>query len=235
MRLTTNEKLIERQSRIARYATFGGLGLLLASLVTSFRGEFIGVAYGALFAGFVLAYIGSVLSNKWVKQPRPDQVLVKALKGLDNKNHLYNYLLPAPHVLLTSSGILVFKPKPHNGAITCKDGRWHRPWRWSRLLGGMGQEPLGDPIAELNADIGKIRALLADKIETAALVPIDGYVVFTDPLVQLSLDDPNLPVLMADDLKDTLRKSKRSSALSPELLEKVERILNNEADAKAAK
>ena len=29
MRLTTNQKLIERQSKLARYATFGGLAILL--------------------------------------------------------------------------------------------------------------------------------------------------------------------------------------------------------------
>ncbi|MGE5263327.1 MAG: nuclease-related domain-containing protein, partial [Acidobacteriota bacterium] len=119
MRLITNDKLIERQAKIARYATFGGLAVLLGSLVTSFSGNFpIVVAYGLLFVGFGLAYVGAMLANKWIKEPRADNALAKALKGLDNKNQLYNYLLPANHVLLTPTGLLVFKVKSNDGKIT---------------------------------------------------------------------------------------------------------------------
>jgi hypothetical protein len=68
MRYTTNEKIIQRQSKIARYATFGGLAVLLGSLVTSFTGNFpIIIAYGLLLVGFILAYIGAMLANKWIK------------------------------------------------------------------------------------------------------------------------------------------------------------------------
>ena len=86
MRLTTNAKLIERQSKLARYATFGGLAILLGSLITSFMSNTfpIAVAYGLLFVGFLLAYIGAVLANKYIKEPRADQALEKALKGFDN-------------------------------------------------------------------------------------------------------------------------------------------------------
>ncbi len=234
MRVITNDKLIERRSRYARYAAFGGMGLLLASLVSSFRSDYLALAYAALFAGFILAYIGSVLANKWLKQPRADQALVKSLKGLDQRYHLYNFLLPAPHVLLTPTGVLVFKTKSHEGAITRANGKWSQAWRWSRLFGGMGEEPLGNPLVELDEEIAKMRKLLAKKIPSAEAVPLEGYVVFTDPRAQLSLDDPNLPVVRADNLKETLRKSKRGPALPPQLFADVEKALNDIAEAKTA-
>jgi hypothetical protein len=87
MRLITNDKLIARQSKIARYATFGALAILLGSLVTSFNTAYIVLAYGTLFVGMALAYVGSSLGYKWVKEPRADQALAKALKGFDNKHH----------------------------------------------------------------------------------------------------------------------------------------------------
>jgi hypothetical protein len=233
MRLTSNDKLIERQTKLARYATFGGLAVLLASLVISFSNNYA-LSYISLFVGFILAYIGSLLANKWIKEPRADRALEKALKGFDNKHHLYNYLPPVSHLLLTPTGILVFKVKAHDGAIACQDGKWRRPWQWSRLIGGMGQEPLGDPIAEMNAEIATVRKFLADKIENAALVPVDGYVVFTDPRAQLAVDDPALPVVKADDLKDTLRKSRRGAVLPPKTQDHLEKILSQAADAKTA-
>lgn len=232
MRLSSNDKLIARQSKIARYATFGGLAILLGSLVISFTNQNIVLAYAALAIGFFLAMVGSTLASKWIKEPRADKALEKALKGFDNKHHLLNYLLPAEHVLITPTGLLVFKAKRQDGTISYQNGKWSQPWRISRLIGGMGAEPLGNPINEMNAEITALRKFLANKIEGAALIPIDGYVVFTDPRAQLSIDDASLPVVKADDLKETLRKSKRGAMLSPKILEQVERALKPAADAK---
>ncbi len=235
MRITTNDKLIERQSKIARYATFGGLAVLLASLVTSFTGNFpILVAYGLLFVGFTLAYIGAVLANKWIKEPRADNALARALKGFDNKHHLYNFLLPASHVLLTPTGLLVFRVKSNDGQIRCMNDRWSTPFRLSRLFGGMGQEPLGDPTADLRGEIAKVRQMLADKLEAAATVPVDGYVIFTNPRAQLSLENCTAPVVRDQDLKDTLRKGKRGPTLAPAVYQELNQILDEEAHAKAA-
>jgi len=233
MRLTTNEKFIDRQGKIARYATFGGLAILLGSLVTSFNNTFpIGVSYALLFAGFILAYIGAVLANKYIKEPRADHALEKALKGFDNKNHLYNFLLPVQHVLLTPSGLLVLKVKTQDGPISCRGDKWQRPFQISRLFGGMGQEGLGNPAAELRTEIAKMKEWLGSKIDNAALVPIDGYVVFSDPRVQLTIEESTTPVARAEDLKDTLRKSKRGTPLLPELYDKVQQALDEEANAK---
>jgi hypothetical protein len=235
MRLTTNQKLIERQSKIARYSTFGGLAILLGSLFTSFNNTFpIAVSYGLLFVGFILAYIGAVLANKYVKEPRADHALEKALKGFDNKNHLYNLVLPANHVLLTPTGLLVFKIKSHDGSVSCKGDRWWRPFKLLRLFGGMGQETLGNPAAELRADIAKMKEWLANKVDNAAVVPVDGYAVFSAPQVQLTLEEPTVPVVRIEDLKETLRKSKRGAPLSPELYDNLQKVMDEAADGKTA-
>jgi hypothetical protein len=235
MRLTTNNKLIERQSRIARYTTFGGLGVLLVSLISSFVSiENIVFAYISLFAGLTLAFIGSTLAHKWIREPRADNALAKALKGFDNKHHLYNYLLPAAHVLTTPNGLLVFRVKPHDGDISLHDGRWKRARKFSRIFGGMGQEQLGDPVAELKADIERLRAFLVSNLDNSALVPIDGYVVFSDANARLTIENAAMPVVRADELKETLRKSKRGPALQPKLLDEVERTFSEAADGKTA-
>jgi hypothetical protein len=236
MRVNTNDKLVERQAKIARYATFGGLAILLASLVTSFTGNFpIIVAYALLLVGFSLAYVGSILANKWIKEPRADHALAKALKGFDNKYHLFNYLLPASHVLLTPSGLLIFRVKSNDGKITCLNDRWSTPFRWTRLFGGMGQDPLGNPSSDLRDDIAKMKKLLADRVEGAAMVPIDGYVVFSDPRAELYIDNCSVPIVRVEDLKDTVRKAKRGPILQQKVLDDLERVLNEQADAKAAK
>jgi hypothetical protein len=235
MRLITNDKLIARQSKIARYATFGALAILLGSLVTSFNTAYIVLAYGTLFVGMALAYVGSSLGYKWVKEPRADQALAKALKGFDNKHHLYNFLLPVAHVLVTPTGVLVFLVKQHDGKISLANGRWTRAWAWGRLFGGMGQGALGNPLAELDAEIEKLEKFLAEKLPNAPMIPVNGYVVFSDPRAELSLDDSAAPVVRVDDLKETLRKTKHGAMLAPKIVDDLVRAFDETADAKTAK
>jgi nuclease-like protein len=235
MRLTTNNKLIERQSKIARYTTFAGLGVLLVSLISSFVSiENILFAYLALFVGLALAYIGSTLANKWLREPRADNALAKALKGFDNKHHLYNYFLPASHVLTTPNGLLVFRVKPHEGEISFQAGKWKRARKFSRIFGGMGQEPLGDPVAELEAEMERMRVFLSGRLDDSNVIPIGGYVVFSDPHASLAIENAAMPVVRAEQLKETLRKRKRGPALQTKLYDDLERILSESADGKAA-
>ena len=225
MRLTTNEKLVKRQTTIARYTTYGGLAVLFGALIVNFFMADLLLSYALLFVGFILAYFGAIFANKWIKEPRADHALEKGLKGFDNKHHLFNYLPPLSHFLITPTGVLVFKVKTLDGMIICSNGKWNRPWKWSRLFGGMGQEALGDPIRELNAEIEAMKKFLADKIDNAPMVPVDGYVVFSDPRVDLSIDDPSLPVVKAEDLKETLRKNKHGAVLFPKTQEQLEQAL----------
>ncbi len=232
MRSFTNQKLIARQSRLARYATFGGLAVLLGSLFLSFNTDNILIAYVALIVGFALSYVGSIMANRFIREPRGDHALERALKGFDNKHQLYNFVLPVSHVLLTPAGLLVFRIKSNDGAVRFDGAKWRAPFRLTSFFGGRGREPLGDPIRELGADIARLKQFLGAKMENAPLVPVDGYVVFTDPKVQLDVHEANVPVVIADNLKETLRKSKRGAPLSPPLAEQVQKILDEIAHEK---
>ncbi len=234
MRAYTNTKHIKRQARIARYATFGGLAVLVGSLFLSFNAgnENLIIAYATLLVGFVLAYIGSLLANKYIREPRADQALEKALKGFDNKHHLYSFLLPAEHVLLTPTGLIVFRVKSNDGKIQFANQKWRTPFRIARLFGGMGREALGDPIADLGMEMTRLKKFLAARVDNAALAPIEGYVVFSDPNAQLDIQDPLSPAVSADELKNTLRKSKRAAPLTPQLYATLQKTLDETANAK---
>jgi hypothetical protein len=233
MRLTRNDKLIASRTKISRYTTFAGLATLFGSLVISFtNNENIALAYGLLAIGFILAYVGATFANKYIREPRADNAIEKALKGFDNKNHLYSWIFPVEHVLLTPNGLIVFRVKPQDGNVICKDDKWRSPFRMANLFGGMGQEPLANPVADLHNDIEAMKKWLTDKVETAALVPVDGYVIFSDPKVNLTVENSSVPALRADDLKDTLRKTKRGAALSPAVYDAIQKAMDEEANGK---
>jgi len=214
MKVILNEKLVKRQSAIGKWASLIGMGTLLAGLVVSYRWPgLITASFGFLIVGFMLASVGTYNMNRWVKQPRPDQALTRALKGFDNKHLLYHYTLPAAHVLLAPSGLFVFTVKDHHGEIRCEGEKWHQKFNWGRLLLFFGQEGLGNPTREVRGEVERLRRFLDSRLPDAD-VPVEGFIVFTNPRAKLELIDPAVPVISSNKLKTHLRqlKNKRISA-----------------------
>jgi hypothetical protein len=214
MKVITNEKLVKRQAAIGKWASLIGMGALFGGLVVSYRWpNQLTISFGCLIVGFMLASVGTYNMNRWVKEPRADQTLTKALKGFDNKHSLYHYTLPAAHVLLAPSGLFVFTVKNHHGEIRCEGEKWHHKFNWGRLLLFFGQEGLGNPTREVRGEIGRLGRFLDGKLPEAD-VPIEGLIVFTNSRARLELIDPAVPVVRSNKLKTFLRqrKNKRISA-----------------------
>ena len=214
MKVITNEKLVKRQATLGKWASLLGMGALLAGLVVSYRWpDQLVVSFGCLIVGFMLASVGTYNMNRWVREPRADQALDKALKGFDNTHSLYHYTLLAAHVLLAPAGLFVFTVKDHHGEIRCEGEKWRQKFNWRRLLLFFGQEGLGNPTREVRGEMGRLQRFLDEKLPEAD-VPIEGLIVFTNPRARLELIDPAVPVVSSNKLKTFLRqlKKKRISA-----------------------
>lgn len=211
MKVITNERLVKRQATIGKWASLTGMGTLVAGLVVSYRWPNLTViSFGFLIVGFVLASVGTYNMNRWVKEPRADQSLDKALKGFDNRHFLYHYILPATHVLLAPSGLFVFTIKDHHGEIRCEGEKWHHKFNWGRLLLFFGQEGLGNPTREVRGEMERLRRFLDSRLPEANEIPIEGLIVFTNPRASLELIDPAVPVVSSKKLKAYLRQRKKN-------------------------
>ncbi|MBC7264248.1 MAG: NERD domain-containing protein [Chloroflexi bacterium] len=230
MRVIVNEKLVQNRAEWGKRLTFLGLGLLLASVVASFRPQQVLPAYLLMVIGFITVNAGAFLGSKWVKEPRVDQVLAKALKGLDNKYALYSYYLPAEHVLLSPSGLTVLRAKPQEGQITCRGERWHRKFNVRRLLSRMVEEGLGNPAKEVRADVAKMKAYLQKALPDVE-VPVDGVIVFTNSEAELHLESPTEPVVRLPELRNYLRQTAKAA---PDLPGKALRQVTDALDALAS-
>ncbi len=184
-----------------------GLVILTGGMVISFsKPELFEVSLLCLILGFGVASIGSYNVSRWVKPPRGDEVLEKALKGLSNKYQLFNYVLPSPHVLLTPFGVYVLHTKKQDGPVTYKgQNKWLQKKdmkRRFRLFFG-GEQPLGNPAAEMASEVSVIQKYLSRNLADAE-VPVNGAIVFLHPDVKLSVESTDLPVMIPKDLKKFL-------------------------------
>ncbi len=239
MKVITNEKKIAQRKKwagilspIAMVLLLGGLGLNIASLRTTNSGEINPMYfYGTLallILGFIFSNISSHLVNHWVKEPRADQTLAKALKGFDSKNYLFNYTGKAPHVLLTPQKVYTIITKGHNAKIEVDGKKWKRPFSVGRLLRFFAEENFGNPTleAEQNAEI--VAKKLAEILPDTATVPLQPLIVFTHPDADLTIRNTEIPVLKAGKLKSYIRENSKGQAIPYEIRQLIVQTFSGE-------
>jgi len=227
VKVFTNERLIESRARFAKWANFGGLGLLMLSLALSFHPERIVWAYMTLTLGLVLISVATYNANRWVKKPRSDQLLAKAMKGFGRHYRLYNYILPVDHLLLCPHGLLILKVKGQEGEIRCQGKKWHRKFSLRRLWELFFQEALGNPTMEVQGEIQRIRRFIGSaELPPDAEIPIEGVIVFTNPKAKLEVIVPLVPVVHIGELKPLLRKLRGRSPIPEGTHEALARVFD---------
>ena len=232
MQIITNEKLIRRNRSIARYASIGGLIVLIGGMIVSFtRPELVFIAFTALIVGFLLSQLGMFYTNRWGREPRPDQLLNQALKGLDNKYTLYHYASPVSHLLVGPAGVWVLWPKHQRGVITFERGRWRQkgggPLQFYLRL--FAQEGLGRPDLEIAGEIDSLEKFFNKYFSNGDKPAIHAALIFTNEKAEIQIgDDVQLPVptLNLKQLKELIRKTAKSKPLSLDKVKEIQSALS---------
>jgi hypothetical protein len=208
MKNIVNEDRIAKGARLGKIATLAGLGFLVAGLVVSLvlkQSPLLWLSFGFLMLGLMVSTVGTANMNRWVREPRADQALVQGLKGFDDRYRLYNYTLPAPHVLLGPTGLYVLTALGQDGVIRYEGDRFRRDFSAGRLLRFMVDEGMGKPFAEADAQVQSLRRFLGEH-GVGEEVEIQNVVVFYHPRAELIVSDPPRPVANPKGLKRAIRK-----------------------------
>jgi hypothetical protein len=229
MQLYLNEGYIKRRASVGKWASLLGLVVLAGGFLISLRNPALFfVSFATLIVGFLLSNVGIYYANRYVRAERPDAVLAQALKGLDRRFALYQFLLPVSHLLREPGGLTVFVVKPQEGTILYQEGKWRNKQGWGRLLRWVGQEGLGRPEQELEQEVQAMEEWL-HKQDSELEVPVRGLVVFTHPNVDLQVGNTPIPALLPKQIKGWLRKSDKLSPLPDETFEQLKQLLNEGA------
>jgi hypothetical protein len=219
MRVETNDKLVRRNRQLAQYLFFFTFGfiilifLLMNQLASSIETVDVALAWGLQVVVLVVVSISTFLSvrmtNLWVREPRPETALREGLKGLSNKSVLYNYYhLPARHILIAPQGVFAITAKFQHGRYSVVGDQWktHRS-AIGRFLSAMRFEGIGNPTQEALRNAAHVQKLLQPIVPDIEVQPL---IVFVDPRATITITDPVVPVLRAQDklepgLRDYMR------------------------------
>ncbi len=234
MKILSNEKVIKRNTQIGKYASIAALIILAGGMVASFTMQnnpnTVYLSFGALMLGFVISQFGIYFGNRFGRRPRIDERITAALKGLTKDYTLYHYLAPVSHLLVGPAGVWILEPYYQRGTITYEKNRWRQKGGGFMLgyLKIFGQEGLGRPDLEVQADLDGMRAALKKSFGDD-LPPLNASLVFFDPRAEIQADEAPHPTMKIDQLKDFLRKQAKENPLAPEQVKRITDLLPKES------
>jgi hypothetical protein len=238
VQITTNEVFARRRGLVGTLGTIVGFVVLGAGMFISIQQSSqpnASVTWVAIIPWFTLGIgmlalnVGKHYAMRYGGRPRVDQAIVQALKGLDNKNHLYNFVpgLPTEHLLVTPNRVVVLAARPFFGEVIHQGRKWTRPVTASGVLQRLTDGGLGNPTLEAEHETTAVQELLEARLgaDVAKQIAVMPLIVLTNPRVKLQVSEPEIPVAKLSELKEALRRLKETPRLPPDLQRRLVRAL----------
>lgn len=228
MKIKRNEKMIARNAKIGKYAGIASLIILGGGMYLNFRYKTqVWYSLAALVIGFILSQVSIYYTNQFGSQPRPDQAIDDALKGLDDRYTLYHYTTPVKHLLVGPAGTWIIFPYHQKGKIVYDDEKE----KWNRKGGNIymrffAQDSIGRPTREIPSAKERLRSYL-QTIPEIEIPPIHAALIFTHEEVEVEADDAPYPTLHALQLKKFIRKQEKGErSLSMTNVQSLQKAIN---------
>lgn len=207
LEIIRDDQRIERLRRISHVTRFVGLGVLLVGMILAFRGDPQWFTWEliALLVGWILSQVAVYLDHRYVRLPRPDQQLDDEIKKAGIRGRLYHYVLSPSHVLLTPAGLIVLVVKYQGGKVSVQGEKWQQKGLGLRRF--FGQEGLGNPSRDAAQQLNATAQFLKKQATQLEEVPVGVVIVFTNPGVELNVQNPTLPVIHIKKLKGFLKQN----------------------------
>ena len=217
MKIIRNDRLIRRNSRIGGAATLIGLALLVGGMIVTFAiPSLLALSWLFLLAGFMVSQMGVYYGGKFGRSPRPDELLDRSLKGMDERYTIYHYIGPVPHLLIGPAGLWILLPRNQNGKIVYTKGRWRQTKTGclQAYLRFFAQEGIGRPDLDIPVETQSLIKYFNKNQPEMEIPPIQTALVFTNENTELDLDDAPTPSLPAKELKEFIRKKAKEQSFS---------------------
>lgn len=214
MKSYIDQKLVKKNATIGKYLRWTSLGFMVLGLFAIFS-DSINQNPTIMFLFFMLMLLGVVLSsisgyftNKFSTSPRPDEMIDKAFKGLNQEHLIFHYKSGIHHFMVSPSGLWAIIPLFMNGSVYYDENKknWYHK-RKSFLNSFFQKESFPDPKKEYQHQQNEL-----DKLSSKLSKPIDHrlkmVMIFFNKDMSLPefTEGENILLIYADKAKDRFRK-----------------------------
>jgi hypothetical protein len=210
MVIIRDEQRVARLKKVSQWVSLIGFLALITGLIMIFTHtedpNLFMYQVLALSTGWLLSQVGSYLAHRYVRKPRPDEVLDEAFKKVARDGRLYHHIIPgAPHVLLQPEGVIVINPKFQGGGISVNENdRWRQTGVGLRKY--FGQEGLGNPTQETQSMVKALARYLSKNAPEVEELLIAPMIVFTaKDTKSLDVTKSSIPAMFAHKVRGFLK------------------------------
>jgi hypothetical protein len=233
MKTVTNTEIIETRAKWAKRIAPLTMLFLIGGLITNFMSinqpAYFRPTMILLAFGFVFAIVSSHLTNRWVREPRSDQILTNMLKKFSNDFILFNYTISPAHILLTPGCLYVIVVKQHDGNITVNGHRFSRGFSWKLIFRYFADEGVGAPVSEAESGVNKLAKQLGKELAPEEIPEIKPLILFSNKDVQLTIKNPPpVPLLQSHEFKTYLREQTKNKNISASQRKTLARIIGGQ-------
>lgn len=203
-------------------------------------------SFASLIVGFLSASIGSFFINRFAPRrwphskvmARPDEVLARRLKGLNDQYTLYNWMIPGiSHLLVGPCGILTFVLRSDKGRLQIVGKKWREPFTLGRLFTLFAREGMGNPPQEIAENIQTMTAVrdeMARGSDAAAdygQIPVYGAAAFVHEELDLTVREATVTVLPPKAILQYVHERTRTARVKNSVMRRFTQDLEGQLQA----
>ena len=123
MKIYIDQKAVQRNAIVGKILRWVSLGCMLVGLLAVFSQQIFenpslfSIFSSIMIVGVVLSSVSSFFTNRYGRSPRPDEIVDKSFKGLDDRYRLFHYRSSIPHLMSGPSGLWTIIPTFVDGEI----------------------------------------------------------------------------------------------------------------------
>jgi len=234
MNIIIDQKSVQRNALIGKILRWVSLGCMLIGLIAVFSEEIssnsnlFAIFFVIMIVGVLLSSVSGFFTSRFGKSPRPDALIDKTFKGLDDRFQIYHYRSAIPHLLIGPAGLWSIIPTFIDGEITYDENKGNWIHKRSSIINRVLQkEYFPNPLSEYKHHKKELEKILTDNHSSNINPELKLLVLFLNKNVNLSgiSEKDNILVVPYEKVKDRFRKMAKNNNSSFEVYTSLEELL----------
>lgn len=231
MKIIIDQKSVQRNATIGKILRWVSLGCMLTGLIAVFSEDIFSnpnlftIFFSIMIVGVLLSSVSGFFTSRFGKSPRPDELIDKTFKGLDDRFQIFHYRSSIPHLLIGPAGLWSIIPTFIDGEIIYEENKSNWTHKRNSILNRLLQkEYFPNPLSEYKHHKKELEKVFKERINIDNDSELKLLILLLNKNVTISgiSEKDNILIMPYEKVKDRFRKLAKNNNHSDEVFPLLE-------------